>query len=114
MRALLLITGAIVFLGFAAEAQNLPRRGNPQMGAQLALRTCDACHIVARNQEYPPLVQGYAPSFFDIANQPGMTAADLQEFLLHPHVLARMPYPDLTIDQIADVAAYILSLRGRR
>ena len=58
-------------------------------------------------------MKGYAPSFFEIANEPGITTDALQEFLIHPHAFTRMPYPELTDDQRADVAAYILTLRGR-
>ena len=31
----------------------------------------------------------------------------------NPHPLANMPYPNLSTAQLADVTAYILSLRGQ-
>ncbi len=113
MRALMLIA-AVIALAAPAGAQDLPQRGDPQAGQRLALRVCDACHIVAANQEMAPLVQRYAPSFFDIARRPGTTAQSIATFLAQYHPRANMPYPDLTPAQVADVAAYILSLRGRR
>jgi hypothetical protein len=73
---------------------------------------CDACHIVAVHQEEAPLVRRAAPSFFDIAKQPGTTARSLRVLLAHPHHCGRMPCPKLTPAQIADVSVYILTLCG--
>ncbi len=117
MRALMLVVAVAIFAGAVAAsagAQNAARRGDPQAGRRLALRVCDACHIVAAHQEMSPMVTGYAPSFFDIARRPGTTVQSLDAFLAHPHPLGRMPFPELTATQIDDVSAYILSLRGRR
>ncbi len=117
MRALVLMGVITAFAGAwvtAAVAQSPPSgRADPQAGQRLALRVCDACHIVASNQEMRPLVSRYAPSFFDVANRPNTTAPSLRAFLAHPHPLGNMPYPELSAAQIADVSLYILSLRGR-
>lgn len=112
MRALLVIAGFLMLAGISAAAQGRPPRGEAQAGERLALRVCSACHIVAARQEMP-LVAHNAPSFFAIADRPGTTRQSLAAFLAHPHALARMPFPQLTPRQIADVSAYILSLRGR-
>ncbi len=116
MRALLSTAAVLMLVGAlagAAGAQNPPHRGDPQAGRTLALRVCDACHVVASDDPTPPLVPRYAPSFFDIAKRPGTTAQSLEGFLAHSHPLANMPSPGLTAAQMADVAAYILTLRGR-
>ncbi len=97
----------------AASAQQAPYRGPATAGREVALHNCDACHIVAVNQELRPLIGNYAPSFFDIANKPTTTEASLRAFLSHTHAYANMPYPDLAPRDLADVVAYILSLRGR-
>jgi mono/diheme cytochrome c family protein len=110
----LIMAVAFSATAFAASAQNAPRRGDPQVGHQLAVHACDACHIVAANQEIRPLVPRYAPSFFDIANKPGVTAQSLEEFLAHQHRFPKMPYPELSTAQVADLVSYILSLRARR
>jgi mono/diheme cytochrome c family protein len=117
MRALLSISAvAIVILGVSGGAggQNLPPRGDPQAGQRIAGRACDACHIVVAHQELTPLVPNAAPSFFAIADRPGTTQQSLAAFLAHAHPYGRMPYPELTPAQIADISAYILSLRHRR
>ena len=107
---------ALLLLGAAASvasAQQAGYRGSAAAGREVALHNCDACHIVAANQELRPLVGNYAPSFFDIANKPATTEASLREFLSHTHAYANMPYPDLAPRDLGDVVAYILSLRDR-
>lgn len=97
----------------AASAQQATDRGSATAGREVALYNCDSCHVVATNQELRPLIGNYAPSFFDIANKPTTTEASLRAFLSHKHAYGNMPYPDLTARDLADVVAYILSLRGR-
>jgi mono/diheme cytochrome c family protein len=113
MRRLLSIALIVSAAPALASAQNAPHQGDPQAGRQLALRACDTCHIVAANQEIRPLVRGYAPSFFDVANKPGITVQSLEEFLTHQHRFAQMPYPELSTAQVADLVSYIMSLQGR-
>ena len=118
MRATALMTSIVILGGAgAAVAQGAPGAGNPRAGQQLALytHTCDSCHTVVANQSRQGMpLEGYGPSFFDIANRRNTTAQSLTAFLSHPHPYGRMPLPDLTPTQIADVGAYILSLRRRR
>jgi mono/diheme cytochrome c family protein len=116
MRALVRLAAiaVLVALSGAAVGAQPALRGDAQAGARLADRVCSACHIVARHQALAPLIVHSAPSFFAIARRRRTTAASLETFLAHPHALARMPFPHLTQPQIADVTAYILSLRRRR
>jgi mono/diheme cytochrome c family protein len=116
MHELSVMQGVALFLSAATAtsiAQNAAHPGDPQVGRQLALRACDTCHIVAANQEIKPLVPGYAPSFFDVATKPGVTAQSLEDFLAHKHPYAKMPNPQLSAAQVSDIASYIVSLRGR-
>jgi mono/diheme cytochrome c family protein len=114
MRWLLSIAVVVGAAAAAVSAQNAPHQGDPQAGRQLALHACDTCHIVTANQEIRPLVPGYAPSFFDIANKPGATRQSLEEFLGHSHPFAEMPHPELSTAQVADLVSYIMNLRGQR
>ena len=109
----LIIAVALSAAASVANAQSTPNRGDPRAGRQLAVHACDACHIVVAHQEVRPLVPGYAPSFFDVANKPDVTAQALQDFLAHRHPYPKMPPPQLTAAQISDLVSYILSLRGR-
>jgi mono/diheme cytochrome c family protein len=107
--ALAMLLGATA----AASAQQPAGHSAAQEGRRLALSKCDVCHIVAAGQQYPPLLSHYAPSFYDVANRQNTNAPSLETFLAHPHSYESMPSPDLTPAQAADLAAYILSLRGR-
>jgi mono/diheme cytochrome c family protein len=106
---LVVLAGAIA----AANAQQPGHRDAAREGRRLALSKCDVCHVVVSHQQYPPLLHGYAPSFLEVANRPDTNLESVEAFLAHPHTYEDMPSPDLTPAQVADLAAYIVSLRGR-
>jgi mono/diheme cytochrome c family protein len=86
-------------------------------GEHVARLVCSACHVVAHDQEYPPLLTHPAPSFFDIAGRPGVSAQSLQHFITTTHwdtdkLPMSMPNPMLTRSDAAAVSQYILSLRA--
>ncbi len=59
-----------------------------------------------------------APSFFDIANRPGVSAQSLQRFITNTHwdvdrIPMTMPNPMLNKSDVQAVSRYILSLRTR-
>jgi mono/diheme cytochrome c family protein len=85
-------------------------------GRQIALHVCTACHVVEAAQEYPVLLNPPAPPFSDIANRTDLTRASLRHFIVTTHwdektLPLTMPNPQLLDFQIADVVAYIFSLR---
>ena len=98
----------------AAAAQQLPPRDAAKEGHRLALNKCDACHIVASDQQFRPLLANYAPSFFEVANRPRTDARSLEAYLSQPHNYSGMPYPDLTPAEVTGLVSYILSLRGKQ
>ena len=82
MRGGYVTAAVLVLVGTAAgvaSAQQVAYRGSAAAGRDFAVYNCDACHIVAANQELRPLIGNYAPSFFDIANKP----KHIVRFLLH-------------------------------
>jgi mono/diheme cytochrome c family protein len=83
--------------GHAADANN---------GARLALRWCEACHVVAPSQLRSST--DVAPPFATIASRPDFDAGQLALFLLEPH--PKMPSMSLSRIEAADLAAYIKSL----
>jgi mono/diheme cytochrome c family protein len=89
----------------AVQAQHI---GDIRKGRQLALDVCASCHAVRAGQTQSPLAT--APSFEEIADTQGMTAAALN-FWLTAHVHPTMPLLILSSRQVRDVSAYILSLR---
>jgi mono/diheme cytochrome c family protein len=78
-------------------------------GHDLARRVCVACHVVDGERPSRPLIAG-APAFRDVANTSGMTATALHVFLTTWH--PKMPNLILKPEEMRDVIAYILSLRG--
>jgi len=75
--------------------------------------------VVARDQEFPPLLRKPAPSFFEIANRPGVSAQGLRHFITTTHwdnpdtLQLTMPALLATPEQADAVSRYILSLKGR-
>ena len=81
--------------------------GNPQTGAELARNVCTQCHAVRDRELVSPNPR--SPTFYEIANSPGMTAAALTVTLTTPH--AGMPMFMFTPEQRQDIIGYILSLK---
>ena len=84
--------------------------GDAAAGHAFAREACHACHMVEAKQQKPRRIV-IGPAFRDIANTRGMTATALRVFLTTSH--PKMPNLILTPEEIADVSAYILSLRHR-
>ena len=102
----LLPSATLALITAGAHAQD----GNAAAGHTFARQACNACHVVEAEQQEPRLII-IGPAFRDIANTRGMTATALRVFLTTSH--PRMPNLILTPDEIADVSAYVLSLRDR-
>ncbi len=94
-----------VQIGSLAFAQIGP---SPREGQVLAEKLCISCHIIG-GQAASVSVPADVPSFVAIANKPGQTAEAIAGRIVVPH--PPMPQIHLTRSEIADLAAYILSLR---
>ncbi len=81
--------------------------GDAAAGQHLAEGWCSACHIIGP-REMNGTSNG-APSFVAVARMKSTTPTALHVFLQTPH--GRMPDFHLTRQEIADVSAYIMSLR---
>jgi mono/diheme cytochrome c family protein len=109
----------VSLLAIAAEtgnAEKLADRGDVDAGRDLALQACTGCHVVSVDQPFSPLLNG-APDFREIANRPNVTAASLRRTIAALPLVprkGRMANPHLTDDKLADVAAYIMTLREDR
>jgi mono/diheme cytochrome c family protein len=101
-----------------SSAAGVPRTPELARGEHVARLVCSACHVVATDQEFPPLLKEATPAFAEIANRPGVTAGSLQRFITTTHwdvdkLPMSMPNPMLTKSQAEAVSRYILSLRNR-
>jgi mono/diheme cytochrome c family protein len=112
------VGGALLclLLSGPAQAQTVPHNAELARGEHVARLICATCHVVARDQEFPPLINQPVPSFLDIANRPGVSTESLQRFITSTHwdpdkLPMTMPNPMLTREQTRAVAHYILSLR---
>ena len=97
-----------------------PARGQDTIaaGREFALLACSACHVIDHGQQSRPLLIQKTPSFEEIANKPGTTAASLRLFLATTSwdgktLPITMPNLMLTTEQAKRVINYLLSLRKR-
>lgn len=92
--------------GIAAPATPKP---DPEKGHELAERICVACHVVSR-QAATSTITADVPSFPEIANKPGQSMETLAGRIVIPH--PAMPAIPLSREEIVNVVAYIMTLRG--
>lgn len=89
---------AAMSTGLPADASN---------GQAIAERLCSSCHAVGAGNGS---TRADVPPFITIANLPGQTPERVAGRIIVPH--PEMPSVQLTISEIRDVVAYILSLRS--
>lgn len=102
-----LLLGTIIVLATATAAAAADDLSRSQAGHVYAETYCSKCHSIGAGPS--PLEQ--APRFKDVAEQPGVTAMSLQAFLQSSH--PTMPNIILEPEDMQNVIAYILSLKGR-
>jgi mono/diheme cytochrome c family protein len=106
LRNTLAILGLYMVLSIApTEAQPVP--GDAKRGQELSLRVCSGCHSVSPNSTAP--INADVPTFAAIASDPDTTAERLAGRIIVPH--PPMPNVQLTIMEMRDIIAYILSLK---
>ena len=106
VRAYTLSTLVFVASGaaFAAPVTSAP---NSQHGKELAARLCSNCHLVGTSEQQQ--ANADVPSFHEIANKEGQSAGAIMAHIMLPkHPMPTIP---LTKSELADLSAYILSLR---
>jgi mono/diheme cytochrome c family protein len=102
-----LLLGTIIVLATATAAAAADELSRSQAGHVYAETYCSKCHGIGAGPS--PLSQ--APRFKDVAEQPGVTAMSLQAFLQSSH--PTMPNIIIEPEDMRNVIAYILSLKGR-
>lgn len=102
---------SILFVSMAAapasRAGSMTPRPDAGKGRALAERVCIACHVVAREAASP--VAADVPSFPAIANKQGQTMEAIAGRIVIPH--PPMPAVPLSREEIANVVAYIMTLK---
>lgn len=100
IRPIVSLIAIIAFAGSAFAA------GDPKEGHRLAQLWCANCHVVDADQT---TASADVPAFQTIANSAALTSDNLAAFLADPHPV--MPSMDLSRTEIADLVAYIESLK---
>lgn len=118
--AALIVAGALLWVASSPRfaSGGIPATPELARGEHIARLICSACHVVAIDQEFPPLLNQATPTFAEIANRPGTTAESLQRFVTNTHWDAgelplTMPNPMLSKADVQAVSRYIVSLRTR-
>lgn len=84
--------------------------GDAANGQALAKRLCSNCHIVG-DEAASATVAADVPSFKSIANLPEQSPERIAGRIVVPH--PPMPQIEVTRNEIRDLAAYIMSLKGQ-
>ncbi len=102
-------TAVAVFFFVMAGISATLAAGRVPEGRAIAERWCSACHVVSGSQDS---ASADAPSFGHIAAglEEDADKASLELFLADPHPV--MPNMNLSRQEVADIVAYIASLRG--
>lgn len=106
VRLIALAACVAMLLGSAAHEAGAQGAKDVRQGQALAVRVCSICHGIRPGEVS---TAAGAPNFYTVAVTPGMTPLALRVALQTPH--HSMPNLALTNDEIADVTAYIFSLR---
>jgi mono/diheme cytochrome c family protein len=102
----IMFAAALALTGGSVYAED----GDIEAGHAFAREACNSCHMVEAEESSPRIIT-IGPAFRDIANTRGITATALRVFLTTSH--PKMPNLILPPEEMADVIAYILSLRHR-
>jgi len=88
-----------------------------QQGHRWANLICAYCHVATPDQLIEPILRPPAPSFASIAQRESISAESIRTFVATTHHDDTnpngMPNPRLLDSQIAQVAAYLMSLRNQ-
>jgi mono/diheme cytochrome c family protein len=97
----------ILLLATPAFADPVTNAPYPTHGRELTSRLCSNCHLVGSGQQEQ--TNADVPSFHEIAEKQGQTAdAIMAHIMLPKHPMPTIP---LTKSELADLAAYIMTLR---
>jgi mono/diheme cytochrome c family protein len=97
---------AVLLVVFARPGAAQQQEGDPAAGRELASQMCAACHIVGTER----VGSDVAPPFAAFAKDPDMTLTELHAWIGPAHPM--LPDLALTPEQIADINAYLDTLRG--
>jgi hypothetical protein len=99
----------VLLVGTPLAISGTTLKPDSRHGKDLAEKLCTNCYLIGSTQQQQP-ANADVPSFHEIANREGQsTGAITARIILPKHPMPQIP---LTKAELADLAAYILSLRG--
>ena len=109
------LTNTLAILGFCLASGIAPSQAqmglaDTKRGQELSQRLCSGCHSVSPGST--ATINADVPTFAAIAGKPDTTAEHLAGRIIVPH--PPMPNVQLTVAEMRDIIAYILSLRPQR
>lgn len=104
-----LLAGSAMASAVAGQAGAQQPPGHAARGQAIAEKLCASCHAIGSAGEGQGASRADLPSFAAIAKRRGRDREWLAQAMMAPH--PPMPDASLTNAEIADIAAYILSLR---
>jgi mono/diheme cytochrome c family protein len=99
---------AIIVLGVLPLPLAAQQTGDSAEGRRVAGMWCSTCHVVTPTAEAKG--SNGVPTFAAVARRPSTTPDSLRASLLRPH--PEIQNMHATPDELRDLIAYILSLRG--
>lgn len=109
LRNALATLGLCLVFGIAPTQAQMSR-ADAKRGEQLSRRVCSGCHAIAPGSA--GTINADVPTFAAIASLPDTTAERLAGRIIVPH--PPMPNVQLTVAEMRDIIAYILSLKPQR
>jgi len=102
------LAAILLLLSVPVSLAGITSQPDPKQGKVLAEKLCTNCHLIGSNAQQAH-ANADVPSFSEIANLEGQTAGAITARIMMPkHPMPTIP---LTKVELADLAAYILSLR---
>lgn len=107
MKIIAVATVSSVILLMAGAVSSAHAEGNAEEGKRLAQKNCTPCHVIVTNDVETKFE--IAPRFEELTKK---TEEQLRARLMMRHVM--MPqFPTLTLQNVADISAYMKSLSGK-
>ena len=107
MKIIAVATVSSVILLMAGAVSSAHAEGKAEEGKRLAQKNCTPCHVIVTNDVETKFE--IAPRFEELTKK---TEEQLRARLMMRHVM--MPqFPTLTLQNVADISAYMKSLSGK-
>jgi mono/diheme cytochrome c family protein len=103
------LAAVLLLLAVPLALAGITSKPDPVEGKALAEKLCTNCHLVGSAAQQQQPANADVPSFPEIANIEGQSAGAITARIMMPR--HPMPTIPLTKAELADLAAYILSLR---